>query len=543
MAPISTQHHGQLTPVVFMSTIIVSGLVWFSAGYSVVQINIPQSLILRWIRQTECNRLGPTVGLYSAVNRSDHDPAYLWCKIVAENETSVQLRENGRLNAIWALIGSGITLGATFGVWIANYFVNWLGFRKIFLLTSVLEIVGIVLSGITVATQSYEIFIIGRLILGFACGFGSAAGGVYVAEISPTNFRGALGVINIVLFSTAMLTAAIFGLPQLLGTEARWTHLSWIMLLPNLTFLTAYLFLPESPRWYFKKTHDIDRTSQILQKLRGNPNVQADMRLIEKEDEAAKEDGASVKVSISGLFRNGFLRQNIIVCIAAICAQRLTAYAAVYSYSTDIFRQCGLSREIAAYGTIALLILQMLFAILGSFLVDKAGRRTLLLVGLFGCMVTLSFMVLFAVLTKYGVCIGCQYGNLVALFLFIMFYTTGPASVPFVLVAEMFSLTSRQSAATLVMIFCQAVSAIVAAVFPVMQVNLMEWTFTVFAGIILALATYLATALVETKGKTFLEIQALLEKRYYSKMKGDKGNGFDAPLTGNNLPKIHPHQN
>ncbi|XP_055343860.1 solute carrier family 2, facilitated glucose transporter member 3-like isoform X2 [Paramacrobiotus metropolitanus] len=537
MTGISTKHYGHLTGVVVFSTIVLAFSIWFPAGYSVVQINIPQNLILSWIRQTQCARLGGRIENISSAEHGAEGSGFanrsnLWCTIIPEDEVSGQLRENSHLNAVWALIGAAVTLGGTFGVWTANMLIDRLGFRRMFFITNLFLTIGVALSSLVVAIGSYEIFIIGRFLLGFGTGFGSAISFTYIAEITPANFRGALGVAPIISFSIGMLLAAVFSLPQILGTDDYWSYLTLILIAPCVCFFASYAFLLESPRWVFKKSHDVQKTTQILQRLRNVFNVQADLQMIEEENRVAKEKGT--KVSIIGLFRNGFLRYNVLICCTAVIAQRLTAYPGVYTYSSNIFRQCGLSKDVAAYGTIGLLGLQAASAVIGSLLMDKAGRKPLMLIGLFGCAMSLIAMVTFAALTSYRICVGCEYGNLAALFVFIMVYVCGPASVPFILPAEMFGLLTRQSATTLIMMLCQGVTAVVSAVFPVMQVYLSQWTFVIFAGVTLILAVILSLTLMETKGKTFLEIQASLEKRYFSGHR-KRYNNTAVPIT---IPSI-----
>ncbi|XP_055343861.1 solute carrier family 2, facilitated glucose transporter member 5-like [Paramacrobiotus metropolitanus] len=516
MTTVSTPHHGHLTALVISSVSIVAFFCWFSAGYAVVQINIPQELILRWIRQTYCIRLYgiPEIPFSVTSNFSqfyDDPKVALWCKYLPS--VSSQFRTNTVLSIIWGLIGSAPLLGGTPAGFIANALIPKLGFRKIFFIANVSCTIGAILSGLIATIVSYEVFIVGRLFIGIGYGLSTALTVSYIAEISPANHRGVLGAFPLAFFSVGTLLATIMGFPQVLGTASRWPYISWPLLAPCAAFFLFYPLLPESPRWQYRTTHNVDKTTAILQRLRNNTNVRPDMELIEAEDRRAQEQGA--KVSIIGLFRDPFLRYITLICIAGVMAQRFTGFSPLCVYSYDIFQQCGLSTEIAIYGTTALVSVQAVAATVGALIIDKVGRRPLLLVGLSGCALTLTAIVILTTLFTYGLCDRCAYGSLVAMFMFMVCYACGPAIIPILLSAELFGMTSRESATTFIMVIIQGSTALIVGVFPIMRAHLLEWTFAIFAGGTIVLTLFLSKVTIETKGKTFLEIQAKLEKRYY----------------------------
>ncbi|XP_055348909.1 solute carrier family 2, facilitated glucose transporter member 2-like [Paramacrobiotus metropolitanus] len=501
-----------LTATTFFACFIVALSAWFTGGYSSAQINVPQNLIIQWIRQVQCARITDDLAPTTSSLNGTHRDAVLWCSDVPENETSLHLRGSGRLGAIWSMIGCGVMLGVSVGLLVTNHLVEWLGFRKALLVFNALELIGSIAAGCSVIARSYELFIIGRVIFGVgnAC---VVVCGVYVAEISTNNHRGALNVLGTVSLSAGILLANVIGLPQLLGTHDNWHHMYWICLLPNLIFIASYHFLPESPRWLCRKVRDTGKLETVLRRLRGRQNVDADICVLQNEVESAQKL-RSQKLSILDLFRDGFLRKILGICLLTMAAQRLTGYSVVLVYSTEMLRQCGITQALASYGTIILTALSAVVALLSSPLQDLVGRRPMLLGGLFGCALSTAAMVVFTVLTKYAVCSTCQYGNLVAMAFFVVCYAMGPASAPFLITAEMFGMTSRQSASAFGFLGSVSLATVITAVFPTMQAYFMEWTFTIFAGITVILAIFLSVLLVETKGKSFLETQKTLEDRF-----------------------------
>ncbi|XP_055355907.1 solute carrier family 2, facilitated glucose transporter member 2-like [Paramacrobiotus metropolitanus] len=498
----------RLTATTFFACLIVALSSWFIGGYTSALVNVPQNLIIQWIREIQCARI------------TDHRPplndtqsdVVVWCSVVPANETFLHLRGNERLAAVWSMIGCAVMLGVSLGSLATNYLVEGLGLRRTLLLYNVLEILGSIAAGCSVTTRSYELFIIGRFIFGLGNGCVVLCG-VYVAELSTNKHRGALNALATASFSAGMLVANIMGLPPILGNPDTWQHMCWIALLPSLLFIAAYHFLPESPRWLCRKTPDTGKLEKELQRLRGRQNVDADIRVLHQEVESARKL-SSQKLSLLDVLRDEFLRKILGICLLAMFAQRFTGYSAVFVYSTEMFRQCGLTQALASYGTIILTAVCAVVALFSSPLQDMVGRRPMLLGGLVGCALCTAAMVIFTVLTKYAVCSACQYGTLLAMALFMVSYALGPASAPFLFTAEMFGMNSRQAASALGYLVNVALATLITAVFPVMQAYLIEWTFTIFTGITLILAVFLSRLLIETKGKSFLEIQKTLEDRF-----------------------------
>lgn len=181
--------------------------------------------------------------------------------------------------------------------------------------------------------------------------------------------------------------------------------------------------------------------------------------------------------------------------------------------------QAGLTSQEALYGTIGLMALQLVFNALGALVIDRFGRRPLLLWGNWGCVLATALLTLTTVLAQRGTCPNCQYGSLAALFFFIIVFNLGPISVPLVLASEMFPKAAKESAVTISIGFLHGSSAIVGVLFPVMQSSFKEWTFLFFTGVYSVCTIYLWFALIETKGRTFEEIQRDILKHHIKRSK------------------------
>lgn len=132
---------------------------WFPIGYSLSQINAPQTVIVIWIRSVQCHRLNSTVFSQDAWTR-------LWCHEVARNESVSILRDNPTLNSLWSFVGAAMSLGACVAIWSTNYLVRTFGFKMALHIINFPGILGTFLCAFCVEGSSYELFIIGRFILG-----------------------------------------------------------------------------------------------------------------------------------------------------------------------------------------------------------------------------------------------------------------------------------------------------------------------------------------------------------------------------------------
>ncbi|XP_055331762.1 LOW QUALITY PROTEIN: solute carrier family 2, facilitated glucose transporter member 3-like [Paramacrobiotus metropolitanus] len=498
MPPVNSSQ--RLTRSLLLAVFSVTIGTWYPLGFSLTNINAPEDVIVQWMRTVECHR-----SLHA-----NADDSTLWCRPAYYNETHQLLKENFVLNSLWALVGCSLIVGCFVSIWIANYMMARLGMKVTFYICNAVVAVGVALCGCCVVAKSYALFIIGRFVVGMGLGVSISAASIYIAEISPVRLRGALGTVPSLLYGSGMLTAAILGLPQILGSEETWTGLSWFLFLPVILHFVSLPFCPESPRYLLLNKKDKVNGEKALQWLRKSADVKEEIRDRKRRSCRRRSTHRLGDWSV----QRQLLRRNILICVAIIIDQRFTGYVAVYTYSTAIFSSVGLARLQSMYGTIGLMFVQTMSGVSGMLLMDKAGRRKLLIAGNIGCTLAMVLLTVFSLLVNRGVCPQCQWGGLAAVLAFIILFGIGPASVPWVLTAEMFDKSSRSSAMTVVMACCHAAGGTVAAVFPLMMTSLDAWTFLVFAGIMTVFTVFFWWTVVETKGKTFSEIQAILWQKY-----------------------------
>ena len=293
-------------------------------------------------------------------------------------------------DAQWGWAVSSPSFSAMFAMLIAGRVSDFIGRKKVLLIVAFLYAISAILSAYA---TSYEMLYIARMIGGMAFGSALVIAPVYIAEISTAKSRGKLGSIqqlNIVLgFFAAFLSNYYFNLyntggSTLLNDENVWRWMLGVESFPALLYFGLLFFVPQSPRWLFIKNRP-QEAQETLKKLHG--------------EALAKTEGESIKASIladthkekaklSELFQPA-LRFILTVGLVIGIIQQTTGINAVYFYATSIFEQTGIGTNAAFTSGVLLSFTTVVFTVVAMLLIDRMGRRPLMLAGLGGIAVSL----------------------------------------------------------------------------------------------------------------------------------------------------------
>ncbi|KAJ0000523.1 hypothetical protein NQD34_012365 [Periophthalmus magnuspinnatus] len=400
---------------------------------------------------------------------------------------------------VWSFAVAIFSVGGMVGSFSVGAMVDRFGRRKSMLLANILAVLGGGLMGLSSLSRSFEMVIIGRLVIGVFCGLCTGLTPMYVGEISPTALRGAFGTLHQLGVVIGILVAQIFGLEFLLGSDELWPLLLALTILPAVLQTVMLPFCPESPRYLLISLNKEDEARKALERLRGHDDVHDDIQ--EMREEGLKMS-MEKKVTIPELFRSPVYRQPIIIAIVLQLSQQLSGINAVFYYSTNIFTTAGVTQPI--YATIGAGVVNTVFTVVSLFLVERAGRRTLHLIGLAGMAVCALLMTISLALVKTNQALS--YLAIVAIFGFVASFEMGPGPIPWFIVAELFSQGPRP-AAMAVSGFCNwTANFLVGLGFPKLAEVCDAYVFLIFVVLLIFFFIFTFLRVPETKGRTFDDI-------------------------------------
>ncbi len=288
------------------------------------------------------------------------------------------LREHFQLSEF--LVGwvtSSLVVGCMAGFLSAGFLSDRFGRKKVLLATALLLSVGGILCAFA---PSLLFLILGRVIGGIAVGWGLVIAPVYISEIAPTERRGSLGMINQVAIMTG-ISAAYFVNWLILDLVHlhQWQWMLGLVAVPSVLYFIFLFLVPECPRWLAIKG-EVARASSILCNIGCEPYAPSQIVSIQKSTETKQS------TSILQLFK-GKLFVILLIGIAIGSLQQLIGINAIYYYAPDFFEKIGSSRDTAFLQACIIGIINIVFALLAMRLIDRIGRKSLLVIGISGIII------------------------------------------------------------------------------------------------------------------------------------------------------------
>jgi len=373
--------------------------------------------------------------------------------------------------------------------------------------------------------------IAGRIVVGINAGANTIIAPMYVSEIAPVNLRGSLGTLFQFGVVLAIFFAQILGLPMLMGNEEYWNFLLGLTVVPAIFQLIVLTICPESPRFELINKGNKEAATAGLRKLRGKEDVSKDVKFLEDEH---KSSSTEKKFTVMELLTDFTLREPLVIALTLQVAQQLSGINAVNFYSTTIFKQAELSESGARIATVGTGAAQLLMIMPTIFLMDKIGRRTLMLFGTGGMCVCSGLVVLFTLLTKTGNSIF-MWCNLAAVFGIMGSFSVAPGPVPWLITAELFTQGPRAAAMSLAGATNWIMTFLVGLAFESVLHVLGDYTFLVFMALDYIFWLFIFMKVPETKGRSISDIVQEFRDRAFKNhpdkaAKYEKKTGVDVEL-------------
>ena len=391
---------------------------------------------------------------------------------------------------------SCIIIGCMIGCIFAGPLSSRFGRKKTLILTALIFLASSL--GCALAHR-YSIFITYRIIAGVAVGAASMLAPIYIAELSPPNHRGKLVSLNLFAIFLGQFSAfySNFFLRNF-GGDDNWRWMLAVMAIPAFLLFIFLLFVPESPRWLIEK-NQISSAMGILTRINGATEAN-------REFEEIKQTLSASKGRISELFHKGMFKILVIGILLAVF-QQVTGINVVMYYAPAIFKSAGFGNDSALLQTALMGMVNLTFAVISMFFVDRMGRKPLMVIGSIGMSIAMTLLALTFITGHaqgYFVLI-CIMGYLAA-----FGFSLGP--VVFVLISEIFPNRLRSYAVAIATFSLWGANFIVTLTFPYLLNNLKGYCFVIYGSMCVLCLLFVLKYLDETKGKTLEEIEMEFNK-------------------------------
>ncbi|MEO6002006.1 MAG: sugar porter family MFS transporter [Opitutus sp.] len=387
---------------------------------------------------------------------------------------------------------SCIIIGCMIGCLIAGPLSNRYG-RKSALISTAFVFFGSSLG--CAFAQQYNHFIFYRVLAGIAVGAASMVAPMYIAEISPSRHRGKLVSIN--LFAIFLGQSAAFYSNYFLRDfdgANNWRWMIGVMAIPALLLFVCLFFVPESPRWLAEKR----KSNEALEVLaRVNGSAEADRVLKEIEASIDREDQGQLRELFTGR-----MFKLLVIGILLAVFQQVTGINVIMYYAPAIFKSAGFGAESALLQTALMGMVNLTFAVVAMFFVDKMGRRPLMIIGSIGMCIAMALLsVTFITGHAQGYFVlACIMGYLAA-----FGFSLGP--VVFVLLSEIFPNRLRSYAVAVATFALWGANFVVSMTFPYLLTHLRGYSFVIYGSMCLVCLVFVLKFVRETKGKSLEQIE------------------------------------
>lgn len=304
------------------------------------------------------------------------------------------------LLTVWTeAIVSGAVGAAAISSLMGGWLADKIGRRRCILTSSVVFSLGGVLMG---AAPTQEVLLVGRIICGLGIGLASVVGPVYMAETSPLHLRGRLTTMWQMLINFGVLVSSLIAAAFSYVHPYGWRIMLGLSALPGIVQFVGFLFMPESPRWLVSKGQ-VDSARDVLVRLRGHKDVTEELNEIKMSvDEAKAKTQGGLKLLLQ-ICTTKHVRRALVVGMGLLFFQQWCGINTAIYYSGTVLKMAGFPARLAVWLAVVPNALLFLAGISGMFIVDRIGRRPLLLWSMFGT--TLGLVVIavgFQLSTEYG---------------------------------------------------------------------------------------------------------------------------------------------
>ncbi len=393
-------------------------------------------------------------------------------------------------------VAAFLTIGCLFGALITGSFTEKYGRKKIMITTAVLYII----SALGCALASSAVLLITfRLLSGLVVGMTSVVGPMYISEVSPAYNRGRLVSMNQFAITFGILLAYVIDYIMFGLGENSWRYMLAVPSVFGVIYLVFLMTsLPESPRWLLSKNRK-DEAINVMRKIGGQKLIDEELPEMEKIILVERSES---KISLKDIFKNK-TRKILLIGTLLAAFQQITGINAVIMFAPNIFQAAGSATDNSLFQSIVVGLVNFLMTIVALWLVDRKGRKALLIWGALGMSISLTYLFFeFAKPVQNGIAV------LIALLVYIAFFAASFAPIMWVVISEIYPNRIRgvaMSFSTAVSWLCTFITVYLA---PVIQGSLgLHYLFGLFGVLSIMAFLFVLIWIPETKGKPLEQIE------------------------------------
>ena len=398
------------------------------------------------------------------------------------------IKEHFQLNVVQTGFAvSNLIIACMIGSFFAGPLTDKFGRKKILILSAFFYTISAVLSAVP---RTFTELVIARFIGGLGVGSSSVLSPMYIAEIAPAKTRGRLVAINQLAIVIGILISFFSDWLLVDIGPNNWRWMFGVGIFPSLLFMAILFLIPESPRWLVKQGL-VEKARMILAKVGGKTH--ANMEIDEIQAALTQEHG-----SYKDLLKPG-LRKALIVGLGLAVFCQITGINIMIYYSPIIFMKAGFqSSSSAIFGSVLIGFINLIFTLIGISLIDKLGRKSLLLYGLGGMGISI-------------VCVGLLHNSaqfiVIPVLAYIASFGMSVGVVIWVYLSEIYPTKLRGRAMSIATTAIWFSNVVVSQIFPWMLDNMKQYAFYVFAVICVIAFIFTKAMVFETKNKSLEEIE------------------------------------
>ncbi|MDU6441170.1 MAG: sugar porter family MFS transporter, partial [Pantoea sp.] len=396
------------------------------------------------------------------------------------------------------IIVSMSLLGAMIGALLAGPLADKYGCKINLFISGICFAAGAVVSGYS---NSIELLTLARILQGIGVGASSVLVPVYIAELAPAKIRGLL-VTSFQLMITVGIVIA-YGVNTAAESQGSWRFPIGIASVFGIALAIGVLFVTESPRWLIAvNKHAAARRTLI--KLRGTDEVNEEIKETERLN-ALEQENIKWRDLLSGHIRPMIVIGVLVAFFSNACGINLVIY-----FAPQILQSSGFTSSASWIGTVGLGLTNVIFTVVGMLIVDKVGRRPLLIAGAIGLTVSLVILALIFSVPAFE---SSSWLALASLVFYVVMYAVSPGMLGFLIISEISPLRARAKATSLSIFIIFATNLVIALLsLPMLNGMGASATFWLFAAICVVF-TIFSFYVPETKGKSLEEVEIYFKEK------------------------------